>query len=120
MQFYILATDLDIGKTNWGDAQSHGSRSIHVWESSDGVNWSTERLVELMGPTAGYVWAPSATWDPAANAYAVFWSSQTYAARMPIIPALPRVLRVLLAHDGSDQLYHAAAMGECQFWKQGD
>ncbi|KAI3477370.1 hypothetical protein L1887_60949 [Cichorium endivia] len=78
--FYILATDLDIGKTNWGDAQSHGSRSIHVWESSDGVNWSTERLVELMGPTAGYVWAPSATWDPAANAYAVFWSSQTYAA----------------------------------------
>ncbi|ETS64063.1 hypothetical protein PaG_02400 [Moesziomyces aphidis] len=78
-KFYILATDLDIGKTNWGDAQSHGSRSIHVWESSDGVNWSTERLVELMGPTAGYVWAPSATWDPAANAYAVFWSSQTYA-----------------------------------------
>ncbi|SPO21445.1 related to carbon source-regulated protein (putative arabinase) [Ustilago trichophora] len=79
-KYYILATDLDIGKTNWGDAQSHGSRSIIVWESTDGVNWTNERLVQLMDETAGYVWAPSATWDPAANAYAVFWSSQTYAA----------------------------------------
>ncbi|GAC98275.1 arabinosidase [Pseudozyma hubeiensis SY62] len=78
-KYYIMATDLDIAKTNWGDAQSHGSRSIHIWESTDGVNWSAERLVEMMNSTAGYVWAPSATWDSAANAYAVFWSSQTYA-----------------------------------------
>ncbi|SJX60889.1 related to carbon source-regulated protein (putative arabinase) [Sporisorium reilianum f. sp. reilianum] len=82
-KYYILATDLDIGKTNWSDAQSHGSRSIHVWESDDGVNWSTERLVQLMDEAAGYVWAPSATWDAAANAYAVFWASQTYASSDP-------------------------------------
>lgn len=55
-QYIVLATDLDIGKTNWGAAQANGSRSIYVWESSaDGVSWSRERLVELMPPTAGYV-----------------------------------------------------------------
>lgn len=55
-QYIVLATDLDIGKTNWGAAQSTGSRSIYVWESSaDGVSWSKERLVDLMPPTAGYV-----------------------------------------------------------------
>lgn len=78
-----MATDLDIGKTNWGDAQSHGSRSIYIWESTDGVDWSQDRLVEMMDETAGYVWAPSATWDEAAGAYAVFWASQTYAASDP-------------------------------------
>jgi hypothetical protein len=52
----VLATDLDIGKTNWGAAQANGSRSIYVWKSSaDGVSWSRESLVELMPPTAGYV-----------------------------------------------------------------
>jgi hypothetical protein len=52
----VLATDLDIGKTNWGAAQANGSRSIFVWDSSaDGRTWSRERLVELMPSTAGYV-----------------------------------------------------------------
>lgn len=54
-QLYVLATDLDIGKTNWNAAQTNGSRSIFIWESSDGVNWSQDRLVELMPSTAGYV-----------------------------------------------------------------
>jgi hypothetical protein len=55
-QYIVLATDLDIGKTNWGAAQANGSRSIYVWKSSaDGVSWSRESLVELMPPTAGYV-----------------------------------------------------------------
>ncbi len=79
-KLYVLATDLNIGRTNWGDAQTRGSRSIHIWESSDGVNWSSDRLAQLMPATAGYVWAPSAIWDPARSAYAVFWSSVTYAS----------------------------------------
>jgi hypothetical protein len=54
-QLIVLATDLDIGKTDWGTAQTNGSRSVLVWRSSDGVTWSTDRLVELMPPTAGYV-----------------------------------------------------------------
>ena len=55
-QYIVLATDLNISKTNWGAAQANGSRNIYVWESSaDGVSWSRERLVELIPPTAGYV-----------------------------------------------------------------
>ncbi|KAG8631273.1 hypothetical protein KVT40_000413 [Elsinoe batatas] len=82
-KLWVLATDLDIGKTNWSAAQTNGSRSIFVWESTDGVNWSQDRLVELMPPNAGYVWAPSAIWDVDRNAYAVFWSSRTYQADDP-------------------------------------
>ena len=55
-KYIVLATDLDIGKTNWAAAQANGSRSIFVWESSaNGATWSQDRLVELMPPTAGYV-----------------------------------------------------------------
>lgn len=79
-QLIVLATDLDIGKTDWGTAQTNGSRSIFVWESADGVSWSNDRLAELMPPTAGYVWAPSAIWDVDTSSYAVFWSSRVYAA----------------------------------------
>ncbi|KAF2217158.1 glycoside hydrolase family 43 protein [Cercospora zeae-maydis SCOH1-5] len=82
-QYRVLATDLDIAKTDWGQAQANGSRSIFVWESTDGVNWSKERLVELMPSTAGYVWAPSAIWDAQRSQYAVFWASQVYAANDP-------------------------------------
>ena len=64
LQYIVLATDLDISKTNWGAAQSTGSRSIFVWDSSaDGSTWSRERLVELMPPTAGYV-SPSSQNQP--------------------------------------------------------
>lgn len=54
-KLYVLATDLKIASTDWGTAQRFGSRSIHIWESTDGVNWSEDRLAELMPPTAGYV-----------------------------------------------------------------
>lgn len=82
-KYYILATDLDISKTDWGTAQAKGSRSIFVWESSDGVNWSSDSLVELMPATAGYVWAPSAIWDADKGQYAVFWSSRIYSEDDP-------------------------------------
>ncbi|KAF2763888.1 hypothetical protein EJ03DRAFT_261061, partial [Teratosphaeria nubilosa] len=82
-KLYILATDLQIGKTSWGEAQRVGSLSIHVWESSDGVKWSSDRLVKIMPATAGFVWAPSAIRDPATNSYAVFWASGIYAESDP-------------------------------------
>ncbi|KAF3042542.1 hypothetical protein E8E11_004656 [Didymella keratinophila] len=40
----VLATDLDIDKTDWGTAQTNGSRSIFVWDSTDGATWSADRL----------------------------------------------------------------------------
>lgn len=63
-RFFLIATDLRIyGGNDFGTAQQTGSRSIMVWESADLVNWSQQRMVEVMGPEAGNVWAPEAIWD---------------------------------------------------------
>ena len=40
-KFFVIATDLKInGNGNWSAAQTTGSKSIMVWESSDLVHWS--------------------------------------------------------------------------------
>ncbi|KAK1228484.1 hypothetical protein PQX77_008463 [Marasmius sp. AFHP31] len=79
---FIIGTDLDIVGINndWNRATRQGSRAIHIWESTDLVNWSNYRLVNVMGATAGMVWAPEAVWDPDRGAYLVHWASRTYAA----------------------------------------
>ncbi|KAG8630004.1 hypothetical protein KVT40_001623 [Elsinoe batatas] len=77
-KWYILATDLDIGKTTWDAAQRKGSLGIFVWESTDLVNWGTERLVKVEADTAGMVWAPEAIWDAAKGEYLVHWASKFY------------------------------------------
>lgn len=38
--FWMLATDLDIGKTSWHESQTHGSRDIMIWSSSDLTSWT--------------------------------------------------------------------------------
>lgn len=42
---WILATDLDISKTTWGQCQVYGSRDIVVWHSSDLLNWEDAFLL---------------------------------------------------------------------------
>ncbi|KAL1305768.1 hypothetical protein AAFC00_003938 [Neodothiora populina] len=79
-KWYIIGTDLDIAKTTWDASQRNGSLSIYIWESTDLVNWSAERLVKVENDDAGMVWAPDAIWDPAENAYLVHWASKFYAA----------------------------------------
>ncbi|KAI1848715.1 hypothetical protein JX266_005574 [Neoarthrinium moseri] len=74
----IIGTDLDIGSTTWDRAKRTGSRSIMSWESSDLVNWGSERLVEVEDKTAGMVWAPDAIWDPSSSKYFVHWASAFY------------------------------------------
>jgi len=63
-KWYIIGTDLDIGKTSWDAAQRQGSRGIFVWETEDLTNWSQDRLVVVESAEAGMVWAPEAIWDP--------------------------------------------------------
>ena len=55
-KWYIIGTDLDIGKTTWDASQRTGSRGIFVWESTDLVTWTNERLVTVEDATAGMVW----------------------------------------------------------------
>lgn len=67
---------LTLHKTTWNDAQRTGSLSIFIWESTDLVNWGTERLVKVENDEAGMVWAPEAIWDPEAGQYLVHWASK--------------------------------------------
>ncbi|WP_402461516.1 family 43 glycosylhydrolase, partial [Isoptericola aurantiacus] len=83
-KFYQIATDLRIYDGNgWDAAQRQGSRSIMVWESTDLVHWTDQRLVEVSPETAGNTWAPEAYYDESIGAYVVFWASKLYAEDDP-------------------------------------
>ncbi|RZU60884.1 LamG-like jellyroll fold domain-containing protein [Zhihengliuella halotolerans] len=78
-KFYQIATDLKVhGSWDWDGFQRHGSRSIMVWESTDLVNWTDQRLVEVAPESAGNVWAPEAFYDEELGEYVVFWASKLY------------------------------------------
>ncbi|HET9656093.1 MAG TPA: family 43 glycosylhydrolase [Kineosporiaceae bacterium] len=80
-KFYLIATDLRIYQGNgWGAAQSNGSRSLAIWESTDLTHWSAERLIKVSPDTAGDTWAPEAFWDPSQKAYVVYWASTIFDA----------------------------------------
>ena len=54
-----------------------GSTSLVIWESTDLVNWSQPRLVNVAGsiPSAGCAWAPEAIYDVANGNYVVYWAT---------------------------------------------
>ncbi|WP_435747709.1 immunoglobulin-like domain-containing protein [Microbacterium sp. PMB16] len=84
-KFYMLATDLKVAGLPGGfaTAQISGSRSIEVWESTDLVNWSAQRHVQVSSPFAGNTWAPEAYWDDEIGRYVVFWASNLYPTADP-------------------------------------
>ncbi|WP_430787772.1 family 43 glycosylhydrolase [Actinoplanes sp. G11-F43] len=83
-KFYQIATDLKIhGNGDWDASQRTGSKSIMVWESTDLVNWTDQRLVKVSPDTAGNTWAPEAFWSRELGAYVVFWASKLYAETDP-------------------------------------
>ncbi|GAA1875273.1 glycoside hydrolase family 43 protein [Myceligenerans crystallogenes] len=77
-RYWIIATDLRIANgTSWSDAANNGSRSLVVWESTDLVNWSEPRLVDVASGIsgAGNAWAPEAIYNPATGDYVVYWAT---------------------------------------------
>ncbi|KQM82435.1 immunoglobulin-like domain-containing protein [Agromyces sp. Leaf222] len=79
-KFYMLATDLKVAGLAGGftTAQISGSLAIEVWESTDLVNWSNQRHIQVSTPYAGNTWAPEAYWDDELGRYVVFWASNLY------------------------------------------
>ncbi len=76
-KFFVIATDLKInGNGNWTAAQTTGSKSIMVWESSDLINWSEQRMCRVAPDGAGCTWAPEAVYNEETGEYMVFWSSK--------------------------------------------
>jgi hypothetical protein len=79
-RYWIIATDLRIASgTSWSDAANRGSTSLVVWESTDLVNWSAPRLINVAGgiPGAGNAWAPEAIYNPATGDYVVYWATNS-------------------------------------------
>jgi hypothetical protein len=79
-RYWIIATDLRIASgTSWSDAANRGSTSLVVWESTDLVNWSPPRLINVAGaiPGAGNAWAPEAIYNPATSDYVVYWATNS-------------------------------------------
>lgn len=77
-RYWIIATDLRIASgTSWSDAANRGSTSLVVWESTDLVNWSAPRLLNVAGAIsgAGDAWAPEAIFDPASGDYVIYWAT---------------------------------------------
>lgn len=78
-KFYLIATDLKIhGDGNWGRASTYGSRYISIWESTDLVNWSKQRLGLVSSELAGNTWAPEIFYDHEAGEYMIFWASRMF------------------------------------------
>ncbi|WP_406491525.1 family 43 glycosylhydrolase [Streptomyces sp. NBC_01604] len=78
-KFYQIATDLRIyGNGDWDASQRTGSKSIMVWESTDLVHWTDQRLVKVSPDSAGNTWAPEAFYDEQRGEYVVFWASKLY------------------------------------------
>ncbi|MFF7542118.1 family 43 glycosylhydrolase [Streptomyces canus] len=81
-KFFLIATDLRMYKNSsgsWDDVQRHGSKSVMIWESTDLVHWTDQRLVKVAPDNAGNTWAPEAYWDRDLGEYVVFWASKLYA-----------------------------------------
>ncbi|MFJ6896730.1 family 43 glycosylhydrolase [Streptomyces hokutonensis] len=81
-KFYLIATDLRMYRSSsgsWDDVQRHGSKSVMIWESTDLVHWTDQRLVKVAPDNAGNTWAPEAYWDDSLGEYVVFWASKLYA-----------------------------------------
>ncbi|MER6158083.1 family 43 glycosylhydrolase [Streptomyces sp. NPDC001868] len=80
-KFYMIATDLRMYRNSsgsWDQVQRHGSKSIMVWESTDLVHWTDQRLVKVSPDNAGNTWAPEAYWDDSLGEFVVFWASKLY------------------------------------------
>ncbi len=80
-KFFLIATDLSIynrrdDSKRWNTCQTCGSKSIMIWESTDLVNWSEQRMVEVADQNAGCAWAPESVYDYEKKQYMVFWASK--------------------------------------------
>lgn len=82
-RFFIVATDLSIfhrggwiqNEQGYYDASTTGSRSLVFWESTDLVNWSRARLIDVAPENAGMAWAPEMVYDDETGEYVIFFAS---------------------------------------------
>lgn len=81
-KYYILATDLSLSygmrnqyHNSWEEIGRNGSKSFSLWESTDLVSWSEQRLVKFGDDDFGCLWAPDIIFDRKERDYVIHWSS---------------------------------------------
>lgn len=96
--YYIIATDLRVfggdggsgSCTSWCYWTKSASTKLHVWQSTDLVNWGEPQSLDLALDAngqevaeLGMAWAPEATWvddyyPDGRGAFVMYWSSNVY------------------------------------------
>ncbi|WP_394554829.1 LamG-like jellyroll fold domain-containing protein [Agromyces sp. MMS24-JH15] len=96
--YYIIATDLRVfggdggsgSCTSWCYWTKSASTKLHVWESTDLVNWGAPRSLDVSLDAngtevaeLGMAWAPEATWvdhyyPDGRGAFVMYWASNVY------------------------------------------
>ncbi len=81
-KYFIFATDLSLsyGMRNqyhhsWDEIGRNGSKCLSVWESTDLVTWTEQKLVKIGDENFGCLWAPDIIFDRASGDYVLHWSS---------------------------------------------
>ncbi len=81
-RFVILATDLSLSygmrgkyRHDWKEIGRHGSKDLALWESTDLIHWSEQKMVRIGDEDFGCVWAPDIIYDKEQGDYVVHWSS---------------------------------------------
>ena len=81
-KFYILATDLSLsygmrGKYHhsWAEIGKNGSKDLALWESTDLLHWSEQRMIHLGDEDFGCLWAPDVIRDRESGEYIIHFSS---------------------------------------------
>ncbi|HIY24976.1 MAG TPA: Ig-like domain-containing protein [Candidatus Brachybacterium merdigallinarum] len=97
--FYLIATDLKIDgrASGFTGAQMNGSLAVEVWESTDLINWSEQRHVEVSSEYAGNTWAPEAYWDETRETFVMYWASNLYETQDPGDRTTPNYNRMMYA-----------------------
>ena len=77
----MIGTDQDIYQFGdnipWDRLSTEGSQALVIWESTDLINWTNERRIEVAaGIEGGNAWAPEAIYDETTGEYLVYWSSK--------------------------------------------
>ncbi|KAF4461614.1 glycoside hydrolase family 43 [Fusarium albosuccineum] len=78
-KFYLIATDLKVADSGWTNATRHGSLYLEIWETTDLIEWSEQRHIQVSPATVGNTWAPEAYYDDELEKYVVYWASALYA-----------------------------------------
>jgi GH43 family beta-xylosidase len=96
-KYYQVATDLFANGTGtyydskgaigtlagqaWGSYVNNASKFIMVWESSDLIHWSDQRMVQIVPDNFGMAWAPEINYDPVLGDYICYFSSRNHSSQ---------------------------------------